>query len=139
MDNTFLCSRLYVPGWYFRLFCRPAKSKKELTRFLLTRGLWLMFLEVTVVNFAWFFNPEFPFFRLSVIWALGFSMIALSVLIHLPKKLILAIGLIILFGHNLLDNIHVEGNSFKAFLWAEIHEQKYFTFLGRIIRTAILF
>jgi uncharacterized membrane protein len=148
-DITQTSPALFFTRWITH-FCAPAfvflagtsaffvgqrRSKKEITRFLLTRGLWLMFLEVTVVNFAWFFNPEFPFFRLSVIWALGVSMIALSVLIHLPKKVILAAGLIILFGHNLLDNIHVEGNSFKAFLWAEIHEQKHFTFLGRIIRT----
>jgi uncharacterized membrane protein len=148
-DITQTSPALFFTRWITH-FCAPAfmflagtsaffvgqrKSKKELALFLFTRGLWLMFLEVTVVNFAWFFNPEFPFFRLSVIWALGVSMIALSVLIHLPKRLILAIGLIILFGHNLLDNIHVEGNSFKAFLWAEIHEQKHFTFLGRIVRT----
>ena len=141
---------LFFTRWITH-FCAPAfvflagtsaflvgqrKSKKELTRFLFTRGLWLMFLELTVINFAWFFNPEFPFFRLAVIWALGVSMIALSLLIYLPKKIILAIGLIILFGHNSLDNIHVAGNGFKAFLWAELHERKYFTFLGKSLRTA---
>src|SRR5688572_29640524 len=116
-------------------FVGERKSKAQLTKFLVTRGLWLMVLEITVVNFAWFFNPDFPFFRLSVIWALGASMIALSLLIYLPKKLLLALGLIILFGHNLLDNIHVAGNGLKAFLWAELHEQKYFTFYGHTIRT----
>ncbi|MDQ3141906.1 MAG: heparan-alpha-glucosaminide N-acetyltransferase domain-containing protein [Bacteroidota bacterium] len=116
-------------------FVSQRKSKNELSRFLFTRGLWLMVLELTVVNFGWFFNPEFPFLSFQVIWALGVSMIALSALIHLPQKVILAIGLIILFGHNLLDNIHVDGNSFKAFLWAELHDRKSFTFLGRIFRT----
>ena len=116
-------------------FVGERKSKAQLTKFLFTRGLWLMLLEITVVNFAWFFNPDFPFFRLSVIWALGASMIALSLLIYLPKKLLLALGLIILFGHNLLDNIHVAGNGFKAFLWAELHEQKQFDFYGHTIRT----
>jgi uncharacterized membrane protein len=148
-DITQTSPALFFTRWITH-FCAPAfvflagtsaffvgqrKSKKELTRFLFTRGLWLMFLEVTVVNFAWFFNPEFPFFRLSVIWVLGASMIGLSLLIYLPRKLILAIGIIILFGHNLLDNIHVAGNSLKAFLWAELHERKYFTFLGRTIVT----
>src|SRR5450432_362048 len=70
------------------------KSKTELSRFLFTRGLWLVFLELTVVNFAWFLNPHFPFFRLQTIWSLGISMMALSVLIYLPKKIILATGLL---------------------------------------------
>ena len=82
-------------------FIGQRKSKKELSRFLFTRGLWLIFLELTVINFGWFFNPEFTFFRLQVIWALGVCMIILSVVIYLPDKLILIIGLLILFGHNL--------------------------------------
>ena len=148
-DITQTSAAIFFTRWITH-FCAPAfvflagtsafligqrKSKKELSRFLFARGLWLIFLELTIVNFAWFFNPEFPFFRLSVIWALGVSMIALSVLIYLPQKVILAIGIIILFGHNLLDNIHVAGNSFKAFLWAELHEQKYFSFSGHSFRT----
>ena len=60
------------------------KTKKQLSIFLLTRGLWLMFLEITVVNFGWFFNPEFPSIFLVVIWTLGLSMVVLSGAIHLP-------------------------------------------------------
>jgi uncharacterized membrane protein len=111
------------------------KSKKQLMHFLFTRGLWLILLEVSIVNFGWYFNPEFPFFRLSVIWALGISMTALSALIYLPQKLILAIGIVIVAGHNLLDNIHLSGTGWKAFLWALIHEPKNFTFSGHTIRT----
>ena len=54
------------------------KTKKQLAIFLLTRGLWLMLLEHTIVNFAWSFNPDFLFFRMAVIWALGFCMIVLA-------------------------------------------------------------
>lgn len=97
------------------------KTKKQLSVFLLTRGLWLIFLEVTIVNFAWSFNIKLPFIGLGVIWALGISMIALAAIIHLPKMLILAVGTLIVFGHNLLDTIHLDG-----FLWSALHETKLF-------------
>ncbi len=97
------------------------KTKKELSVFLLKRGLWLLILEVTLVSFAWSFNIKLLFTGLQVIWALGISMIALAALIHLPKKIILAVGIIIVAGHNLLDNIH-----FDSFAWAALHEAKIF-------------
>ncbi len=104
------------------------KGKRELSSFLLKRGLWLVFLELTVVNFAWFFNIHFTLVLLVVIWALGISMIALAGLIHLPKKVILAIGVLLVAGHNLLDNIHVGGSDWKAVGWALLHEYTFFDF-----------
>ena len=97
------------------------KTKKGLSIFLLKRGLWLLFLEVTVVSFAWSFNIKLPFTGLQVIWALGLSMIALAAIIHLPKIYIFFIGIVIVATHNLLDNIH-----FNGFGWAALHEPKLF-------------
>ena len=97
------------------------KTRKELSFFLLTRGLWLVFLELTVVNFGWTFNIHFPFFVLGVIWALGIAMIVLSVLVYLPYSVIVAIGISILLGHNLLDAIHVPGNTLRSFFWSALH------------------
>jgi uncharacterized membrane protein len=111
------------------------KSRGELTKFLFTRGLWLIFVELVIVNFGWFFDTHFSFNPLQVIWALGISMIALSALIHLPIKLIFLLGLIIVFGHNLLDSFTVAGNSLKSFLWATLHEPTRFEFSGRSVRT----
>lgn len=111
------------------------KTKKELCLFLLKRGLWLMLLETVVINFAWSFNPAYPLFRLQVIWALGLCMVIMSVLIYLPPKIILVIGLLILFGHNLLDNIHASGNTFADFLWGELHERKRFAIAGHMVAT----
>ena len=111
------------------------KTKKELSAFLFKRGLWLMLLEVVVITFAWTFNPAYIIFRLQVIWVLGLAMIIMSALIYLPPKIILLIGLVILFGHNLLDNIHATGNSFKDFLWAELHERKRFFLAGHQVTT----
>ena len=111
------------------------KTKRQLSAFLLKRGLWLMLLETVVINFAWSFNPTYPMFRLQVIWALGLSMVFMSALVYLPYKVILALGLIILFGHNLLDNIHATGNTLPDFLWGQLHERKRFAIGNRIIAT----
>ena len=102
------------------------KTKKELSSFLVKRGLWLIFLELTVVNFAWFFNIHFTFILLAVIWALGICMIFLAGIIFLPKKIILWLGIILVAGHNLLDGIHFPGNNFMDYLWSFLHEQNGF-------------
>jgi uncharacterized membrane protein len=101
------------------------KTKKELSVFLLARGLWLIFLELTFVNFGWTFNIHFPFFVLGVIWALGISMIVLSFLHYLPYRVVLGVGILLVAGHNLLDSIHVPGNSFKSFLWSALHDSTF--------------
>ena len=98
------------------------KGKTYLTRFLLTRGLWLIFLELTVVCFAWFFNPTFTTQLLGVIWALGFSMIFLAAFIHLPKALTITIGLLMVFGHNLLDGVQVNSSTGATFAWSVVHQ-----------------
>ena len=103
------------------------KTKKELSVFLIKRGLWLVFLELVVVNFGWNFNITFPMLFFITIWALGISMIILAAFIHLPKKIILVICIVIIAGHNLLDNVHVAGNSLPAFGWSLIHDQQFFT------------
>ena len=103
------------------------KTKKDLSLFLLKRGLWLIFLEMIVVNFGWSFNIQFPNFLFIVIWALGLSMIVLAALIHLPKRVVLGIGIILVAGHNLLDNIHVPGNTLAAFGWSLLHDFNFFT------------
>ncbi|MEO6719287.1 MAG: heparan-alpha-glucosaminide N-acetyltransferase domain-containing protein [Ferruginibacter sp.] len=112
------------------------KTKRQLSVFLLTRGLWLMLLEITIVSFAWSFSPAFIFTRLQVIWVLGFSIVILSAVIHLPIRVILIVGVLILFFHNALDNIHVTENTFKGFVWAELHERKRFVIDGYTIATS---
>ena len=98
------------------------KSKKELSVFLFKRGLWLVFIEMTIVNFAWFFDIYFRSQGLLVIWSLGISMIVLAALVHFSKYFILAFSVVLIFGHNLLDNIHMGGRMF----WSIIHERNIF-------------
>ncbi|MFD0991234.1 DUF1624 domain-containing protein [Mariniflexile jejuense] len=95
------------------------KTKPELSTFLMKRGLWLIFIELTIVSFAWSFNPNFERFPLGVIWAIGISMFLLGFLIRLPYKIILGLGLLIVFGHNLLDYIEAS-NGFKGGFWMDL-------------------
>lgn len=112
------------------------KGKAELSSFLLKRGIWLLVLEFTVINISWFFNLEFSLIALTVIWALGIGMIVLAAAIHLPFKLILAIGILLIAGHNLLDPIKLSGTDAPAVLWSLLHEYKgfqldpFFLFVG---------
>jgi uncharacterized membrane protein len=98
------------------------KSKSELSSFLLKRGLWLVFIEMTIVNFAWYFDVYFRSPGLLVIWSLGISMIVLAAVIHLPRKYILTFSLLLIIGHNLLDTIHYKGDV----LWSILHESQFF-------------
>jgi uncharacterized membrane protein len=102
------------------------KSRKALSLFLLKRGLWLIFLELVVVNFGWNFAVNFPSILFIVIWALGISMVALAAIIHLPKSMILLAGALIVGGHNLLDGVHVTGNNAAAFGWSLVHDPNFF-------------
>lgn len=95
------------------------KTKKELSKFLITRGLWLIFVEVVIVTFAWSFNPNYTFHFLQVIWAIGISMVLLGLLIYLPFKMLFAVGLIIVLGHNLLD-IPESAPGFTAGFWWDL-------------------
>src|SRR6478609_8724457 len=96
------------------------KGIKELSTFLFKRGLWLIVLEFTVINFSWFFNVHFSFIALTVIWGLGMGMIILSAAVRLPFKMIFILGLLLVAGHNLLDSVHVEGIAAMN-IWAVLH------------------
>jgi len=96
-------------------------SKNELSRFLLTRGLWLLFLEVVVLRFALQFNFDYRVTIITVLWALGWSMIVLAALIHLPNWAILAFGVALVAGHNLLDGIPAGAFGGLAPLWSVLH------------------
>ena len=104
------------------------RGRKQLASFLLTRGIWLIFAELFLVGLAWSFNPTYPFFNLQVIWAIGLSMVVLAAMIYMPQWLILLTGLLLIAGHNLLDNVHVMGNGPAAIAWGLLHDVSLFTF-----------
>lgn len=110
---THFCAPIFVflagTGAYLQL--SRGKTKAELSRFLWTRGLWLVVLELTVVRCAVAFNFDFARFPgfLQVIWAIGVSMIILAALIHLPLRAVAAVGIGIVALHNLADGVVVQG------------------------------
>ena len=109
------------------------KSKKDLSLFLLKRGIWLILLELTVIAFGWNFDITFTNIYFVTIWALGISMIVLAGLIQLPFKITALIGILLVAGHNLLDNVHVAGKGLDAFGWALLHDQNFFSWGGKNI------
>lgn len=101
-------------------------SRPDLSRFLISRGLWLVVVEITVVSLAWQFVYQIVF--LQVIWAIGISMIALGLLVYLPLPAIGAFGLALIVGHNLFDAVAPERFGDLGWLWKVLHVS---TFLPR--------
>jgi uncharacterized membrane protein len=97
------------------------KTPRELSRFLVTRGLWLVLLEVTVSAWAWSFQLVPPLYAALVLWSLGWSMVCLAALVRLPRAAVAAFGLALVVGHNLLDGVAPESLGALAPLWRVLH------------------
>jgi uncharacterized membrane protein len=101
-------------------------TKAETSAFLLKRGLFLIFLEFTFVSFAWAAQHWPPTFWLQVIWAIGLCMIILAGLLHLPQRVLLALGLLLVAGHNLLDSIVLTADNLLYLPWTILHQRAVF-------------
>lgn len=117
-------------------FCAPAfiflagtsaffygRKHDDLSRFLLTRGIWLVFLEFALLRLAWTFNFDFRHYEMAgVIWVIGICMILMAAVVKLPMKIVAGLGLLIIGAHNLLDSRfetivgHVNENAMSG-LW----------------------
>jgi len=98
------------------------KTKKELQLFLITRGLWLILFDLTVMTLILTADIHFSIFLLETLWSIGTGMIILGCLINLPFRVILSIGLIIFFGHNLLDIIERSRMAGLPAWWKLLHQ-----------------
>jgi uncharacterized membrane protein len=103
-------------------FVGQRRDKKSLATWLLKRGIWLIFTELTVVKFAWLFKLDYSSTFLQVIWVLGVSMIFLAGFIYLPKKFVITISLMGIVGHNLFDTI-ATSDQISSAIWTFIHEE----------------
>jgi uncharacterized membrane protein len=93
------------------------KSRGQLSRYLFTRGLWLILLELTLFRcLALQFNFDYHVTLLNILWALGWAMIVLSLLVHMPLAAIATFGVVLIAGHNMLDPIRAANP-----LWSILH------------------
>ena len=120
---THFCAPVFVflagtSAWLYRR--NSGCSMRHLQWFLVTRGLWLVLLEITLISFFWQFG--YRGMILQTLWSLGWSMVALAALLYLPPRAILVIALVMIFGHNALDGIHVQDFGPYGIFWAIVHE-----------------
>lgn len=122
---THFCAPVFVflAGTGAFLSLGRGKTKRDLSWFLFTRGLWLVLLELTLVNFGWTFHFDSNAFFVQVIWAIGWSMVCMAALIHLPLWGVAAFGIVMIAGHNLLDGIRPEAFGSLSWLWIVLHVQ----------------
>jgi uncharacterized membrane protein len=98
------------------------RNTRDISRFLLIRGLWLILIDFTLIKFGWRF--EFDPFRMTggIIFVIGISMIALAVLVWLPRWAIAGLALIMIAGHNLLDALRADQLGASSWVWHLLHE-----------------
>ncbi len=100
---------------------RRGRTTQQLSGFLLTRGLWLVFLELTVARFLWQFNLDYRVTIITVLWALGWSMVVLAALVHFPTWVARAFGGAMILLHNLADPVQAASFGSLAPLWSVLH------------------
>jgi uncharacterized membrane protein len=135
MDPTNIATT--TPGLFFTRwithFCAPVfvflggtsiflmsrrKSKQELSAFLIKRGCWLVFVEISIISLAWTLNPFYNVIILQVIWTIGMSMIILGLLVYFPPIFLFILGLIIVLGHNCMQ--YQPFNGLKGSFFADL-------------------
>ena len=136
LDLAQTTAGLFATRWITH-FCAPAfvflagtgaflsttrgKSKVDLSRFLFTRGLWLVFVELTIVRFGWLFNLDYHLAIAQVIWVIGWSMVVLAALVFLSTRTITIFGVAMIILHNLLDSVTPEQLGVFNDWWKILH------------------
>lgn len=123
---THFCAPLFVFLSGVSIYLqRLRKTPSELSAFLLKRGLWLIIAELVIVTLGITFNPLYNLLILQVIWAIGISMVIMSLLVRLPLAVVFAIGVVIVFGHNLLDFAEAAPGFRAGFWWNLLHSGRF--------------
>ncbi|WP_342741816.1 DUF1624 domain-containing protein [Sphingomonas rubra] len=123
--TSHLCAPVFVAltGLSAWLYGTAHGGTAAASAFLFKRGLFLVVLELTLVSFAWSFDPTPDIVYLQVIWAIGVSMIVLAALVHLPRSVLIAVGSAIMLGHNLLDPVAFAPGDAGYVPWAILHDR----------------
>ena len=113
-------------------FASGRRTKTQLATLAFTRGLWLIFLELTVVGFFWCFSTDFIYKpKIAVLFAIGIAMICMSILVYLPKYIIAFIAVFLIAGHNMFDSIMPHMFMSKFWVWHLLHVPGHF-YIGDI-------
>jgi len=135
-----LCAPVFVllTGLSAWLYGQKYQGRRDVSAFLFKRGLFLVVLEFTLVNFAWTFQLPPSVIYMQVIWAIGVSMIALAALVWLPRPLLIVLAVVIIAGHNLLDGLHFEAGSALHIPWIILHERSWIE-VGESLRLRVTY
>lgn len=123
---THFCAPIFIFLTGLSAYLHSQKSdnpKKTASKYLFTRGIFLIFLEISIINFAWTFSFVPEILYLQVIWAIGCSMLALSLFLWLPWQALLLLGVTIISLHNFFDYIHFDSSDRGYVLWAILHDR----------------
>src|SRR6476660_10128420 len=108
----------FLAGTGAYLATTRGKTVSQVSWFFLTRGLWLVLLEITIVDFAWTFKP---WAAGGVIWIIGWSMVVMAAVVRLPLPLVATFGIVTVAGHNLLDGIDPAVFGRLFWFWRFLH------------------
>ncbi len=123
---THFCAPIFVLLAGASVFLAGRKmSQKELSLYLVKRGFWLVVLELILFNLIFSFDPFYHFIVIQVIWVIGISMLIMALCVYLPVYAILAIGILMVAGHNLLDVWNAPPASPVSFWWGIFHQQNF--------------
>jgi uncharacterized membrane protein len=117
-------THLCAPAFFFLTglsihLSRGRTTAGSTARFAVLRGAWLIVLELTIVGFAWSFNPGHGI--AGVIWCLGWAMIFVGVLSLAPHRVALVLGVVMIAAHNLLDPLRPEDFGSAGWIWSLLH------------------
>jgi uncharacterized membrane protein len=135
---THICAPVFMftagLGAFFWL--NSGHTKSQLSRFLWTRGLWLALLDVVVVQFGFDFSFGSGPVILNVLWALGWCMVILSVLIHLPIRVLAPLSIAVIALHNLADNVSASQFGSLGWVWTLVHQPGMLPIHGAVVVVA---
>ena len=121
--------QLAAPAFFFLagtgvfLAMSRGRTKQHLSWMLLTRGLWLVLLELTFMRIAWTFSIDYHYPVGQVLWAMGWCMVLMAPLIHLPTWAVGAIGVMVIAGHNAFDGVRIADFGSMGWLWSVLHKR----------------
>jgi uncharacterized membrane protein len=128
---------MFAAGMGAFLYGQRGRTRGQLSRFLLTRGLWFIVLELTVMRLAYDFSFSLSFpVLLLILWIFGVCMIVMSALVHLPVRWLTALSLVVIVLHDCLDGIDSSKFGSGAWVWNLLHQPGAFRFAGEMFVVA---